>query len=260
MTVSVRKQLNVWKSVLFALFLREMQSQFNDKLGLAWAFIEPFAFIFGLSYMRSMMGGGDVHSIPVFIFMMIGMISIQSFITPLNSVSAAFKRNRPLYAFRQVQPISGLIVSCFVEFSIKIVVIILAFIALFLLKIPTQLDNALLLIVIYLALWAFTFSLSCILGIITAYVPEVNKVTGLLTRPLFFISCTFFSLQDIPMEYWHYLTWNPLVHFIELARFACFKSYGDNGVSVEFALASSFTAFFFAVCLYHLTWKGILSR
>ena len=80
MKVSLRKQLNVWKSVLFALFLREMQSQFNDKLGLAWAFIEPFAFIFGLSYMRSMMGGGDVHSIPVFIFMMIGMIIFYTMI------------------------------------------------------------------------------------------------------------------------------------------------------------------------------------
>ncbi|TPV56082.1 ABC transporter [Aestuariibacter sp. GS-14] len=260
MKVSFRKQLKVWKSVLFALFLREMQSQFNDKLGLAWAFLEPFAFIFGLSYMRSMMGGGDVHSIPVFIFMMIGMISIQSFMTPINTTSNAFKRNKPLYAFRQVQPISALLVSGFVEFSIKIVVITLAGIALYLLKIQVQIDNPILLICMYFSLWIFTISISCIVGIIVAYLPEFHKITGLLTRPLFFISCIFFSLQDIPMEYWHYLTWNPLVHFIELSRFACFESYGSNGVSIGFALGATFTAFFFALCLYHLTWKGILSR
>lgn len=39
-------------------------------------FIELFVFIFGLLYMWSMMGGGDVYFIFVFIFMMIGMISI----------------------------------------------------------------------------------------------------------------------------------------------------------------------------------------
>ena len=70
----------------------------------------------------------------------------------------------------------------------------------------------------------------------------------------------FFSLQDFSPEYWHWLTWNPLVHFIELARYACYESYGDSGVSFSYAAGSTFVFFFFAACLYHLNWKGILSR
>ncbi len=260
MTVSVRKQLNVWKSVLFALFLREMQSQFNDKLGLAWAFIEPFAFIFGLSYMRSLMSGGEVHTIPILIYMMVGMIFIQSFLTPLNKVAGAFKKNKPLYAFRQVQPVSGLIVAGFMEFTIKVTVVLLAMVTLYLLGIDASVHNPLLLLSLFLLLWLFTVSLSCIIGIATAFVPEVSKIINVITRPLFFISCVFFSLQDFPPEYWHWLTWNPLVHFIELARYACYESYGDSGVSFNYAAGSTFVFFFFAACLYHLNWKGILSR
>lgn len=260
MKVSIRKQLNIWKSVLFALFLREMQSQFNDKLGLTWAFIEPFAFVFGLSYMRSLMSGGEVHSMPILVFMMVGMVFIQSFLTPLNKVAGAFKKNKPLYAFRQVQPISGLLITGFVEFLIKCGVICLAMLTFYLIDLDAGIDNPLLLILIYMLIWIFTLSFSCIVGVISAFFPEFTKILGVLTRPLFFISCVFFSLQDIPRDFWPWLNWNPLVHFIELGRYACYSSYGHNGVSLQFAIGSTFVFFFFAACLYHLNWKGILSR
>ena len=70
-TISFRAQLKVWQTVCFALFLRELQSQFNDKLGLAWAFVEPFLLIFGLAYIRSLISSGDVHGMPIMIFMMV---------------------------------------------------------------------------------------------------------------------------------------------------------------------------------------------
>lgn len=258
--ISFRSQLRVWKTVCFALFLRELRSQFNDKLGLAWGFLEPFAFIFGLSFARSFIREGDVHSIPVFVFMLIGLVTIQSFLQPFSKVAASFTKNKPLYAFRQVQPISSLLVSGFVEYSIKFVVILLATLAIYLLNIDMELDNLLLLLFIYHLLWVMTISMSCLFGIATVYIPEVKKVIGVITRPLFFISCIFFSLQDIPTEYWHWFTWNPLVHFVELSRYACYEQYGSKGVSLSFI--SQFTAivFFFAVALYHLTWKRLLSR
>lgn len=258
--VSFRSQLKVWKNVCFALFLRELRSQFDDKLGLAWGFIEPFIFIFGMSYARTFMGGDDVHGVPVFMFMLIGMIGVQSFMQPFAKVGGAFSKNKPLYAFRQVQPISGLLVSAFVEYVIKVIVVLMSVLAVYLLEIPLKIHDPLLLFTLFHLLWVMTISMSCLLGIASSYVSEVKKVVGLLTRPLFFISCVFFSLQDIPREYWHWLDWNPLVHFIELARYACYESYGNNGVSLSFALEVTLGLLFFAVSLYHLTWKGILSR
>jgi len=259
-SVSFRSQLKVWKSVCFALFLRELRSQFNDKLGLAWGFLEPFAFIFGMSFVRSLISDRDAHGIPIFIFMMVGMIGIQSFVQPFTKVAAAFKQSKPLYAFRQVQPISALLVSAFVEYSIKVVIIVLAILAIYLLEMTFPVHDPLLLFLLFNMLWIMTISMSCILGIASSYVPEVKKVAAVFNRPLFFISCVFFSLQDIPVEYWHWFTWNPLVHFIELGRYACFESYGDRGVSLLYAFQFTLIVFFFAVSLYHLTWKGLLSR
>ena len=102
--------------------------------------------------------------------------------------------------------------------------------------------------------------LGMIFAIAAAFVPEVDKIKSMLTRPLMFISCVFFSLQDLPEEYWPYLTWNPLVHFNELARYACFESYGTKGVSLNFVVEITIAFLFLSLWMYHITWKKVLSR
>ena len=171
--VSFRAQLKVWKNVCFALFLRELRAQFSDRLGLAWGFLEPFAFIFGLSYMRSLIRDGDAHGIPIFIFMLIGMVTIQSFLQPFTKIASAFSKSKPLYAFRQVQPVSALLVAAFVEYTIKIIVILLALLTIYLLGVTFPVHDPLLLFLLFHLLWIMTISMSCILGIASSYLPEI---------------------------------------------------------------------------------------
>ncbi|MDO6565481.1 ABC transporter permease [Alteromonas sp. 1_MG-2023] len=246
--------------MIFALFLREFQSKFNDKFGLSWAFIEPFIFIAVLSFIRGMISGNDVHSIPLFIFMMIGLVGLQTLTGNLISVSMSIRKNKPLYAFRQVLPIAAVITAGFVELSIKTVVIALLALALYLLGDGFKINDPLLLITLYLLLWLFSVSLGLIFAIAAAFVPEVDKIKSMLTRPLIFISCVFFSLQDMPEYLWPYFTWNPLAHFNELARYACFESYGHKGVSLSFTIKVTIVLFFLSLSLYHITWKKVLSR
>ncbi|WP_414830043.1 ABC transporter permease [Alteromonas sp. H39] len=258
--VTFKEQLYAWRTVIFALFLRELQSKFNDKFGLSWAFLEPFVFIFALSSIRGMLKEGDIHGISLFHFMMIGLVGLQSFTSGVQSVSTSIRKNKPLYAFRQVQPMSAIITAGFLEFSIKVVVIALLAIALYLMGDGITVENYLLLIFLFFMLWILSISIGLIFGIVAAFIPEIDKVKSMMMRPLLFISCVFFSLQDIPKEYWPYLTWNPLVHFNELARYACYPSYGNTGVSISFITETTIGSLFFALCLYHITWKRVLAR
>ncbi len=258
--VTFRQQLAAWKNVIFALFLRELQSKFNDKLGLSWAFVEPFIFIFFMSVFRGLLHSGDVHGIPLFHFMMLGMLGIQTFLTALGTLSTAIRRNKPLYAFRQVQPMAAIISSATLEIAIKIGVIVLMALAMYAMNNMLPIANPLLLIFLFVMLWVFSISLCIVFSVISAFVPEFDKVKNLLTRPLFFISCVFFSMQDVPEKFWPWLNWNPLVHFIELARYACYDSYGQNGVSIQYVIDSTVVTMFFALSLYHITWKRILAR
>jgi len=258
--MTLTAQLLAWRKVIFALLLRELQSKYNDKLGLGWAFIQPFAFIFILSVIRAFISGSEAHGVPVVIFMMIGMLGIQSFLVTINTVSGAIKKNRPLYAFRQVQPIASIITSGFLEFAIKSGVIFMLAISLYFMELTFPISDPLLLLLLYVGLWIFSISVSLLFSVAAAFVPEIDKIKAMLTRPLFFISCVFFSLQDVPEKYWGWINWNPIVHYIELARYACYEEYGHRGVSVEYAMMSALIALFFSLAVYHITWKKVLSR
>ncbi|MCW8091696.1 ABC transporter permease [Alteromonas sp. ASW11-130] len=258
--VSFSQQLKGWRTVVFALFLRELQSKFNDKFGLGWAVLEPAVFIFTLSFLRGMISGNDVHTIPTTIFMMIGLIFVQGFMRTVPAVAKSIKQNKPLYAFRQVMPMSAVITTSVLEFLIKTIVVIILLIGLYLFQQEFRLNDPLYLLALWVCLYFFSASIALLFGIATAFIAEVEKIQGVLLRPFFFISCAFFSLQDVPKEFWPYLTWNPIVHLVELARYACYSSYGNDGVSFGFALSCTIVFFFFSLAIYHITWKNVLSR
>jgi capsular polysaccharide transport system permease protein len=259
-TIIKRNKWEIWRDVIFALFAREIRTGFSDKLGLSWALINPIAFIFLLSFMRGKMEGGETHTVPTFVFMAYGLIFIQTFLQTFSACSGAIKKNKALFAFRQVQPISSVIAAGMFEVLVKIAVILGIFSVMFLMGIPIQINNPILLIYNIILLWWFSMMIGLLFGLLMLYVPELNKLMNLVTRPLFFISCTFFSLQDIPREYWYLLDWNPILHAIELTRYAAYSSYGDEGVSVTYFSMSVLVVTFISLTVYYTYWRQAISR
>ena len=259
-TVIKRNKWEVWRDVIFALFAREIRTGFNDKLGISWALINPIVFIFVLSFIRGRMDGGDTHGVPTFVFMAYGLIYIQMFLNTLQSCAGALKKNKALFAFRQVQPISAVIAAAMFELLIKTFVLIGIFIIMFFLGIETSIADPLLMLYCFVSLWWLAVMFGLLFVILIAYVPEVSKLMNLVTRPLFFISGTFFALQDFPREYWHYLNWNPILHAIELTRYAAYPAYGDEGVSVGFLSIVTLITTFFALSIYYANWRQAISR
>ncbi|MBB1298283.1 ABC transporter permease [Pseudoalteromonas sp. B129b] len=259
-TVLKRSNWAIWRDVIFALFVREIRTSFNDRLGLAWAVVQPLSFIFMLSYMRGRMSGGDIHTMPTFEFMMYGMLLIQLFLETLTNCSGSIQKNKALFAFRQVQPISSVLATAFFSFLIKLAVFALIFVIMYFLKMDFKLDDPLFVIVNILSLWIFSVSLGLVFAIAQCYVPEVNKIKSIAIRPLFFISAVFFSMQDVPKEYWPYLDWNPILHAIELTRHAAYSTYSIEAVSELYLFSCALVSLFFALCIYHVSWKQAISR
>lgn len=258
--VEKRSTLKVWGDVIFALFLREIKSKSQDKLGVAWSVVSPVMFIFMLSYIRGRIDGGETHGVPTFYFMVFGMILVQSFQGCVGTISGSIKKNKPLYAFRQVQPISSIIAIAGFELLIKLFVILVIAIVAYFLRLEVQIDDPLEVILIVLRVWLFSSSVGVLFALALCYVPEVDKLRSLAMRPIFFISGIFFSLQDVPREFWPYLTWNPLLHAVELARYAAYPQYGNEGVSYFYLDITTLVLTFFALACYHVSWKQAISR
>ena len=259
-TVIKRNKWEIWRDVTFALFAREIRTGFNDKFGLSWAIFNPVIFIFVLSFLRGRLGGEETHTIPTFTFMAIGILFIHSFLQTMNGSSRAIIRNKALFAFRQVQPISAVLAGALFELLVKIFVITGIVIIMYFMGMDLKVSNPLLFLACFFQLWLFAVSLGLLFGIAEMFIQEISKVKDLLTRPLFFISGIFFSLQDFSREYWHYLDWNPVLHAIELARYSVHSTYGDEGVSLQYLSSSVLIFSFAALAIYHVSWKQAISR
>lgn len=258
--VNKRSLLKVWGDVIFAIFLREIKSRFHDKIGISWAVIQPVSFIFLLSFMRGRLDGGESHTLPTFVFIVYGMMCIQLFLTTMSSAANSFKKNKPLFAFRQVHPIASTIAVVGFDLLVKIAVAIVIFLSMYFLRIEIRIDNPLLVIWCFILLWLLATSVGLLFAIARSFVSEVDKVRNMLQRPLLFISGVFFSLQDIPRETWKYFDWNPIVHAIELSRQAAYSSFSAEGVSHLYLCLCTLGTLFFALACYQISWKQAISR
>jgi capsular polysaccharide transport system permease protein len=259
-TVIKRNKWEIWKDVVFALLAREIKTGFSDKFGLSWAIINPLAFIFILSFLRSSIGGPYTHTLETFTFMAIGIMFIQSFIQTFGAAAVSINKSKALFAFRQVQPISAVIAATTFQFLIKLFTLIGLIFIMFLMEMELAIDNGILFITCFSLLSVLAFSFGLMFGIAELYVLEIRKVRELLTRPLFFISGSFFSLQDFPRDIWPYLNWNPILHAIELARYSVKPTYGMLGVSMSYLLITVLSCFFVSLCVYFVSWKSAISR
>jgi len=255
-----RSTLTVWKDVIFSIFLRDIRSKFNDKLGISWAVVSPLIFIIILTMLRGSFDGGVTHSMPTFFFMVYGILFIRFFMETLNSVSSSIKANKPLFAFRQVQPISAVIAVAIFELLIRTIVIICIFTIAYYLKIDIEIDNLLGVLFCFFQVWLLAVSTGLILALLSCFIPEVNKIKTMMLRPLIFISAAFFSLQDIPRDLWKYFTWNPILHAIESARYFAYPTYGNEGIDIMYLNYSTLLFFFFSLCCYKAVWKQAISR
>ncbi|GAA6184255.1 ABC transporter permease [Aliiglaciecola sp. NS0011-25] len=259
-TVIKRNKWEIWRDVIFALFAREIRTGFNDKFGLSWAVVNPVVFIFVLSFLRGRLAGGETHTIPTFTFMAIGILFIQSFLQTLGSTARAIKQNKPLYAFKQVQPLSAVLAGGLFQILVKAFVTIGIVVLMYFLGMDLYISNLLLFFTCFFLLWVFAMAMGLLFGIAELFLKEVSRVREMITRPMFFISGVFFSLQDFPREYWHFLNWNPVLHAIELTRFSVYSSYGNEGVSLAYLSSIVLVFTFFSLAIYHVTWKQAISR
>lgn len=257
--VNKRSNFQIWCDVVFAIFLREIRSKFNDKLGISWAVINPLIFIFLLSFARSLMGGEITHTMPTLVFMIYGMLLVRMFLSTFEHASMAIKSNKSLFAFRQVQPISTVVAVAFLELLSIAFVILVIFIIIYMIRVDATIDDPLTIFVCILQVWIFAISCGLLFGIGSAFFQEINKLKVFLQRPMFFLSGIFFSLQDIPKEYWKYLDWNPILHAVEISRDAAYPSFNAQGVSLSYLFLVTLFMASFALFCYQVTWKKVLS-
>jgi capsular polysaccharide transport system permease protein len=230
--------LLVQARVLFALLMREMTTRFGRSAGgYLWALIEPVGFIALLSLAFSQIA----HSPPVGrsfpLFYATGYIAFSFY----NDIAALTGRsvqvNRPLLNYPAVTALDTVLARFVLQMLTGLAVAAAVFSGI----LAVFADQVHLRPVPLLACFALGGLLGFGVGAVNCTLFALSKswelVYGVVARPLFLISCVFFTFDSLPLAVREVLWWNPLIHLVGLMRSGFYPTYDGAHVSVLYPLS-----------------------
>ncbi|WP_029059984.1 ABC transporter permease [Stappia stellulata] len=221
--------------VIGALVLRETRVTFGKaKMGYLWAIMEP---IFGTAFLTLIFSIVTRHP-PIgtsfTLFFATGILTFQFYSKLADSLMAVFQANRGLMAYPLVKEVD-VVIARFLLIAATYTTIIIVFfgglIALQIADYPAHLDTVLLAI---LAVALLGLGAGLTNAVVMMLWPTWKQLHTVLTRPLFFISGVFFIPSNFPPDIRYILSWNPILHCIELFRAGYYPMYNPQTLDVSY--------------------------
>ena len=208
----------------------------------------------GFGYLRgsSKFGGGGTTDIyfNLIIFMMLGFSIAFLFRNVALKSLSGLKLRAPLY-YSRIKPLDILLalslndMRALATLSIGILGIVYYFTWNF------QLDSPGLAISVYL----LTVLMAVGFGLCVVFLGKLNKwivkiIRRIIQRVIIFTSGIFFATYEIPAIMRPFITWNPILHGVELFRYSINNEYPIPDISLSYLILCSILTFSFSLILY----------
>ena len=256
MNVGTRTSFQVQRDVVYALLLREIASRFGkSRVGFFWVLVEPIAhLVFPIAVFGFALGRA-VPGVDYPVFLVYGFIPFLLFKTICLQTMDGPKTNRGLLSYRQVLLMDVFVAKALAHCAVSAVVFAVVLVGLAMLGFdvlpprPIELAGVLVLSV------ARAFGLGMLFAALGSLSADLKSIARLVFVPLYFISGILFPVSRFSPEWVSWLALNPVLHLVELSRFAAIENYtpieqANAGYPVAIALACIFGG----LALYRLRW------
>lgn len=256
-----RSSYQIQLAVIHALSIRELKTKFGQyRLGLVWALLEPLMQMLVFVVMFKFRGVSGVGGLELPVFLATGLGSFLYFSRVVNQAKGAVNANRNLFIYRQVRVFDAFLVRFLLEAITSFIVLFLLIFGSWWLGVNVEVSDTLLFLRVFTLLSIFSFGFSLCVGVLSTLYPEPAKFIPVIMRPLFFISGTFFSINEIPSAMQDMLLWNPLLHAFELMRSALVVGYDTSLVSLDYLRLCTLAAMTMGMLMYRANWRKMLRQ
>lgn len=256
-----RSPLQIKKSVIFALVLREARSRFGERrMGAIWTLIEPICHLLILSVLFALIRGRAMAGIDFPVFVLVGLAPFLLFRNTALRLMNSPKENRSLFAYKQIKPLDTFIARVLVEFSISTSVYTILVFGFawwgFDMSIKAPIEWMLTIVLGLL----FSFGLGMLLSLIAHAMPSSTLFLRMMFFPLYFISGVLIPASYLPHAMLPLLLLNPFLHLLELIRAEIFPHYVPvDGVSVHYVIAVTLVLLFVSLGTYRVRRLHLIS-
>lgn len=223
-----------------ALILREMATTYGRSPGgYVWAVLEPAAGIALLSLVFSIAFRSPALGTNFPIFYATGMLPFVMFNDVHGKIATALLFSKQLLSYPTVTFADALLARFILNIMTQLIVGYIIFIGC-MLAFDTRVTPDLAVIVTAYALTALlTLGIGTLNCFLFTRFPVMQRAWSILMRPMFVLSCIFFTFESVPEQYQTYLWWNPLIHVIGLMRQGFYSTYDATYVSVTYVAVLS---------------------
>lgn len=258
----VRTPWQIQKSVIFALFIRELRTRFGTyKGGYVWLLAEPIAHIIALMSIRSFIRDSSMYGIDFPVFIAVGVVPFILFRNIALRVMEGVDSNRGLFSFKQIKPIDVFLARTMLDALVSFAVFIILLVGLYWIGFDVPFRDPLPVLAVYVLLIFGGLGLGMIFCVVIHYMPEAKTLFRLSMMPLYLMSGIIFPIASLPQWLLPYLLWNPLLHAIEIIRGAFFVQYHMvTGISSLYVVMSTLIVLAFGYTWYWNRRLELLAR
>jgi capsular polysaccharide transport system permease protein len=255
-----RSSFKIFKSVVIALFLREVQTRFGiKKLGYFWAIFDPMTQIIMFALIKTALSDRSMPGIDYPVFLATSFLTFNFFKAVMTTSMNAFDANRALFSYRQVKPFDTIVARFFVEFLVMSMAIIVFICVGLYFNLDVGVKD--LSMVLFAVLWlgVFAFGIGILFAVIGTFYETFTKIVGVISTPLFFTSGLMYTAESLPQVVRDILLYNPVMHFIEMIHGNYFAVLNARFVDYNYMLFWTITPLFIGLYFYSRSEKKILS-
>ena len=207
-----------------------------------------FSFLRGSN--RFAAGGSTDMYFNIVIFMMLGFCIAFLFRNVALKSLSGLKLRAPLY-YSRIKPLDILLALSLNDMRALATLSILILGVVYYFTWSFQLDSPGLAISVYLltVMMALGFGLSVVfLGKLNKWIVKI--IRRLIQRVIIFTSGIFFATFEIPAHMRPFITWNPILHGVELFRYSINNEYPIPDISLSYLMLCSILTMSFSLILY----------
>jgi len=255
-----RTSVEIFSSVVKALFLREVQTRFGTKkLGYFWAVFDAMFMVLVFAGLRSAIAPKSMPGIDFPVFLATGFLAFFLWRNIVKSSINAFSANKALFAYKQVKPFDTIITRVLLELLVSFVAtVVFIVIGLYMgLDIAVKNFNMVMLAVVWMCLFGFGIGL---MSAVFAYFYEFYaKIVNVIMTPMLFISALMYTVDSLPPVLREIILYNPLVHFIEMIHGFYFQNLDTQYVDYNYMIFWTLIPLYIGLFFYKRSEERILS-
>ena len=246
----------LWLQIRIVLALSETEFVLRAEKGSfgVWGVLfEPLALMMTLLALRILIRLKSTDLLSPVIWLACGIALLYMFrkigIKALTGVS----KRQKFFFYRRIRPLDTLLASALIEARIHGSVLVLVFISVSFWSWQFKLDDPSLVLVDFILTIALGLGVGISALVIGHRIPIVKTLTKFgINRLLLWTSGIFYATYTLPGPIRPLVTWNPLLHSVELLRHGINVAYPIPGISLQYLFACSSLSCGFGLLFYFL--------